>query len=135
MNYTCYNDLKNNTLKLGDNVQFKIPETNVYLNYKVHEQFLASECGFNNAIFTLLHINNYEIADKCYGYESTTGGWPEFKFHDFEAATRLVLELYKIIEEHTSIKKQNNKDSILIPAKKYKQTNKIPESTEIILTI
>lgn len=135
MKYTCYDNLKNNILKYRDCVQFKIPETNKILNYTVHEQFLASDKGLNTEIFDLLGIDNYEIAGKCYGYTSYIGSWPEYKINDYKAATKLVLKLYEIIEKNTSIKNQDIKNSILIPAKKYKQTNKIPENTEIILTI
>lgn len=135
MKYTCYDDLKNNILKQGDCVQFKINGRNEYLIYTVQYRYLMCNNGDNNTVFDLLNINARETADEYYGYKSTYGSWPEFVHDDYEAATRLVLKLYEIIEKDTSIKKQNNKDNILIPAKKYKQTNKIPENTEITLTI
>lgn len=114
---------------------FKISGRDEPLIYTVHYRYLMCDSAGNNVIFDLLNIDAFKTADECYGYKSAYGGWPEFIHDDYKAATRLVLKLYEIIEGNTSIKNQNNKANVLIPAKKYKQTNKIPENTEITLTI
>ena len=58
----------------------------------------------NNKIFKILEIDKKEITEKTYGYEPIKHNnndryFPEYRDNDFSAITRLVAELYKIIEK------------------------------------
>ncbi len=57
----------------------------------------------NNKIFRLLKIDKYDIATKAYRYKSLAGVWPSSRENDYPALTRLVKELYKIIEERKPV--------------------------------
>ena len=95
--YKCLADLQGKILKYGDTVIL----TNI--KYTVAARFL-SESGRDNAkIFIVLSIPDKEkFATIAYGYKSTVGEWPECKYDDYEALTRCVIALYKIIEGITS---------------------------------
>lgn len=97
--YKCLADLQGETLCLNDIVIFG------NIEYKVLKKFLI-ECdnSDNDRIFCILSIPSKEnFAQKAYGYEPSVGAWPECKPCDYEALTRLVIELYKIFEGKTSV--------------------------------
>lgn len=92
--YRCLADLQGKTLKLSDIVYLK------GIQYSVREKYLREELTRNNnKIFDVLSISSKEdFASDAYNYKSTLGAWPECKYGDYEALTRLVIKLYKIIE-------------------------------------
>ena len=93
--YRCLADLQGKTLKYEDCVILK------GIKYRVLAKFL-SECegGDNSKIFDILSISSKEaFAAKAYGYEHNGGAWPECKRNDYEALTRCVIELFKLIEK------------------------------------
>ncbi len=55
--------------------------------------------GYNDKIFEILKINKYKLTEKTYGYKANSGMWPSSEYRDYPALTRLVKELYSIIEE------------------------------------
>lgn len=91
--YKCLADLQGKTLIRGDIVVFF-----ENLRYSVKSSFLSNIRGHNDEIFEKLKLNPIKIAEKEYGYTPNDGTWPECKMNDYEALTRLVIELYKIIE-------------------------------------
>jgi hypothetical protein len=91
--YTCLADLQGKTLKLNDVVYLKD------IRYTVDLGFLNEDSSYNDKIFHVLSISSKEgFASNAYGYKCNGGAWPECKPHDYEALTRCVIELYKIIE-------------------------------------
>ena len=96
--YKCLADLQGKTLRYADTVILKD------IKYSVKSQFLQEEnCVDNSKIFKVLSIPSKEkFAKKAYGYEQKGGDWPECETDDYEALTRCVIELYKIIEGKTS---------------------------------
>lgn len=95
--YKCLADLQGKVLKYDDIVILK------NIKYVVGSKFLSEEYHHNEKIFEDLSIPNKErFATIAYGYESDGGAWPECRPRDYEALTRCVIELYKIIEEETS---------------------------------
>lgn len=102
--YRCLADLQGKTLKYDDIVILK------NITYIVNTKFLSEEDCYNEKIFEVLSIPHKEkFATKAYGYESTRGAWPECRPYDYEALTRCVIELYKIIERKTSITSEKEK--------------------------
>lgn len=95
--YKCLADLQGKVLKYRDIVILK------NIKYIVNTKFLSEEYDYNERIFEDLSIPNKErFATTAYGYESDGGAWPECRPRDYEALTRCVIELYKIIEGKTS---------------------------------
>lgn len=95
--YKCLADLQGKTLKYDDIVYLKD------LQYIVKSRFLQEEHLDNYKIFDVLSILSKEgFTSNAYGYACNGGAWPECKLHDYEALTRCVIELYKIIEGKTS---------------------------------
>jgi hypothetical protein len=91
--YKCLADLQGKTLKLDDVVYLK------GIRYTVNSKFLNEDSSYNDKIFNVLSISSKEgFASSAYGYKCNGGAWPECKPHDYEALTRCVIELYKIIE-------------------------------------
>ncbi len=90
---------KRKCLKYEDKVIFTVKEQKI--TYEVKETFLSNKNNSNNKIFMILNIDKSIIAEKTYGYEtrSMTSDWPTSITSDFPALTRLVRELYIIIEE------------------------------------
>ncbi len=85
-------------LQLDDIVIFTIKKE--ILKYYVYSNFLNHD-NHNNRIFDILELNKNDknkLAEKIYGYKIYGGDWPESKENDFPALTRLVKELYRIIE-------------------------------------
>lgn len=101
--YKSFSELKGKQLKAGDIVQFTIKEEN--LNYEVHTSFLAHMERVSNAIiFEKLNISDKNrYASLIYGYAILCGkgviAWPGFRENDYEAATKLVCNLFKKCED------------------------------------
>ena len=90
-------------LKRGDIVTFKVKD--MVLEYEVSRSFLNMSAGaINRKIFEVLGLNATEFCKKYYGYKPYDGDWPESKPDDFEALTRVVKALFKIINPKKSIK-------------------------------
>ena len=91
------------TLEYNDTVYFTVKEETV--KYKVEPVWLGNieNTIQNDKIFKLLEINKYELAIEAYGHEfspsDVEGTWPESNREDYPALTRLVKELYLIIEK------------------------------------
>ena len=95
--YKCLADLQGKILEHGDTVILK------GVIYIVQSRYLRELCSNNEKIFEVLSISSKEeFATNAYGYECHGGAWPECKRGDYEALTRCVIELYKIIEGKTS---------------------------------
>ncbi len=109
LGYDCH-------LKKGDAVMFV--HNNVTFRYEVYDRCLNLRNGVggqdNSIIFTKLKIEKIKYAEHHYGYELPTkdGNWPECRPGDFAELTRLVIALFKTIEE--------NKTVSVIPAKAFK---------------
>ncbi len=101
MNITNLKELEEReTLEEGDKVYFTVGED--IIEYEVYSCYLNSSLG-NDIVFESLGIKGKELAEKAYGYPLNRFGghglWPYYKDNDYISATRLVKELYKIIEE------------------------------------
>ncbi len=102
---TCLKELEERRiLELEDIVEFTINKE--ILGYKVQTKFLMHTIDSqNDYIFNILKINKINIAEKTYRYKIDNefsyynDFWPYSKKDDFPALTRLVKELYRIIEE------------------------------------
>ena len=104
---TCLKELnEKGCLENKDEVIFNVEEQRI--KYKVNGFFLInlnSQEFYNDEIFEILKINKAQISEKAYEYDELIkfkdeeGYWPESKDYDFPALTRLVKELYKIIED------------------------------------
>ncbi len=93
---TCLKESKERRiLQLDDIVEFTVKEQ--IIKYKVWQKFLNRLNKDNNEIFEILEIDKYK-------YKTNSGNWPDSKKNDFPALTRLVKELYLIIEEQHPIK-------------------------------
>ena len=101
---TCLKELNERKyLEIDDVVEFTINERiityivrNVYLNISNEEN--------NDEVFRILDIDKDKMAEKMYGYKEfkiypRLNYWPEIRKDDYPALTRLVRELYIIIEE------------------------------------
>ncbi len=88
-------------LQFDDIVEFTVKEK--IIKYIVKYDHLLNKDHkrgkLNNEIFRILKIDKYKIAEKAYGYKQKYGMWPCSKNEDFPALTRLVAELYIIIEK------------------------------------
>jgi hypothetical protein len=102
MTYKKFNELKGKCLQKGD-IVFLLD-----LDYEVKTNHLSYNWE-NDKIFVRLGLDKSNFCSKHYGCIITDGVWPNFKPHDYEAATRCVLALFKLIEklpEDLSIDKQ-----------------------------
>ena len=84
-------------LEYGQIVTFRLGEDEYH--YEVYDHFLNCHGDENYAIFNALDISNHErylMASKAYGYQHEGGDWPAFRENDYEAAYRLVKELYDL---------------------------------------
>lgn len=91
--YNNYKELEGKVLKSGDKVYLK------GIGYSVTWSHLSNSGGSNRKVFDLLGLNVSDFCDKAYGYDNEGGDWPSAKRNDYEALTRCVLALYKVIEE------------------------------------
>ncbi len=106
---TCLKKLEEKgVLQLDDIVEFTVNKE-IIVKYKVCTFFLMNnKFGPNNdEIFNILKIDKNKMAKKIYGHnrniEQPIGLWPNSNHNDFLALTRLVKELYKIIEEKNTV--------------------------------
>ncbi len=103
---TCLKELEERKeLQLDDIVKFTIKEQ--IIEYRVKYNYLKnskSSPGDNDKIFKVLNIDKNEIAEKGYKYKALRDGyWPCSEDNDFLALTRLVKELYLMIEERKPV--------------------------------
>ncbi len=105
-------------LRLDDRIYFTtkniIIKYTLYYNHLFVANYLNLE---NDFIFDYLNLNTqktYELVKKCYGYESCSGLWPRYKENDFQAAERLIREIYKRLSDNSvdSSIKINNEELI-----------------------
>lgn len=91
----------------GDMVVFcfkKENGTKVEMAHKVSQGYSGcfldnTDCGNNAKLFIELDINKIEFCEKSYGYVTEREGqWPYAKEHDYKAITRVVRDLYMLIE-------------------------------------
>ncbi len=101
---TCLKQLEERrTLGYMDRVYFTVGKETI--EYEVDGMFLHNleSSAKNDKVFRLLEIDKYELSEKTYGYkvkrEDPDIFWPESLNDDYPALTRLVKELYLIIEE------------------------------------
>ena len=103
---TCLKELEEKRiLEYNDIVEFTVKEKT--LKYEVDITYLHYLInGKNDTIFRILEINKYKLTKKIYKYtdeyiNSKFGEyrWPETEEQDYPALTKLVVELYRIIEE------------------------------------
>lgn len=95
--YTSYKELKGNQLKVGNKLVFgKIDG----ITYKVRNSYFYNENPKedNEEIFEILGVIKKDFCDKQYGYPSRGGNWPCYIIGDYEAATRIALKIFSIIE-------------------------------------
>ncbi len=105
---TCLKELEERgKLEYEDIVKFTINKKQI-IKYRVVHHYLLNtknDPHKNDEIFKILRIDKVELAEKAYKYKLTNaklwieGYWPQLKSHNFPALTRLVKELYLIIEE------------------------------------
>ena len=99
---TCLKELeKRKCLELDDIVVFTVKEEKI-ISYNVGDNYLRNRnVVINEEIFIILKLKKYEIAEKTYRYEiiNNKSDWPTSEHEDYPALTRLVRELYTIIEE------------------------------------
>lgn len=87
-------------LKEGQEVIFTIKDKN-YI-YIVYSQYLRiKNLDYNYQIFTDLKLDKFEFCSDCYGYKSDIGGWPESKYKDYTALTRVVEALFPYCDKVT----------------------------------
>ena len=86
-------------LKEGQEVIFIIKSKKY--KYEVWEIFLKEEHSYNSQIFLDLKLDKVKFANSAYGYDSDGGDWPNSKFRDFAALTRLVETLFPYCDEVT----------------------------------
>ena len=102
--YSSYKELEGNTLRLTDKIEFKVKDKLYF--YKVFSDHLSCINRAKNAsIFTALDISDKNaFAAHIYGYNVCRGteptAWPEYCFSDLEAATNIVLTLFKLCEDY-----------------------------------
>ena len=100
---TCLKELnKRKCLELDDIVIFTVKEEKI--EYIVKVIHLHSIKERNNEIFRILDLDRDKLAEKMYGYKKDINYvsnyyWPVTSLDDYSALTRLVKELYTIIEE------------------------------------
>lgn len=93
--YNSLQSLGNNILQDNDIVEI------AGIRYKVLSYNLSCrQDGFiNNEVFKRLGIPDKEkYCEIAYGYPPRKGDWPEYKFEDYGAATRVVANLFKTWE-------------------------------------
>lgn len=80
-------------LKKGQEVIFTIKDKNyIYIVYSQHLCIKGPDC--NDLIFENLKLNQFKFCSDCYGYKPGIGDWPESKFGDYSALTRVVEALF-----------------------------------------
>ncbi|HUS50609.1 MAG TPA: hypothetical protein VMZ91_10620 [Candidatus Paceibacterota bacterium] len=115
---TCLKELNERKyLEIDDIVKFTIKENTI--TYTVRSAFLKIFNGKNNdEIFRILDLDKDKLAERIYGYKRSVdypgaNYWPEIEMSDFPALTRLVRELYTIIEEKDKVYTKYNRFEIM----------------------
>lgn len=93
---------KRKILNFEDIIVFTINKEKI--EYEVDANYLHNRIYSNEYIFKILKLNKIEFTETHYGYNKRRRTindeyWPEYKNNDYEAITRVVKELYKIIGE------------------------------------
>ena len=97
---------KRKTLEKGDTVIFNVLGEEIEYTIWLIWLHCCVASRANDHIFDKLKLDKLKLATECYGYKPLKapleGDWPEYKYKDYKAATRLVKRLYEIIEERWS---------------------------------
>jgi len=116
---TCLKELNERKyLEIDDIVKFTINEQIITYIVKNVYLFISSNGKNNDEVFRILDIDKDKLAEKMYGYKefkiySRLNYWPEIREDDFPALTRLVRELYTIIEEKDKVYTKYNRFEIM----------------------
>ncbi len=107
---TCLKELnEKGCLGYHDTVIFTVKEQ--IIEYKITFRYLLNQKNdlstndeiFNDEIFRILELDKNKMAEKAYNckrnYNFKDNFWPETKTENYPSLTRLVKELYIIIEE------------------------------------
>ena len=87
-------------LKEGQEVIFTIKDKN-YI-YIVYLQYLCiKNSDYNYQIFRDLELDKFKFCSDYYGYKPGRGDWPESKYEDYTALTRLVEALFPYCDKVT----------------------------------
>lgn len=104
MKYTSYNQLKGKEVCNFDSIIFNIKGEEY--RYCVTHAYLSNLIDFNDKIFKNLKIDKWEFCKDIYGYIPTNyssynidRSFPESKYNDYGALTRVTLALFKICEK------------------------------------
>ncbi len=119
---TCLKELnEKDHLEFDDIVIFTVNEQ--IIEYRVTKKFNKDNLFLfignkhNDEIFKILDINKNKIAEKIYEYKpinsENNNFWPETKEDDYNSLTKLVKELYEIIEERKPKYTKYNKFEIM----------------------
>lgn len=94
---TTFDQLKNASLKSGDEIHFP----GISYTYYIHTKYMGCSAG-NNFIFNVLSIENkYHFCTEAFGYEAESGGFPEWKTGDYSAAKSVAIALWKLAERQS----------------------------------
>lgn len=103
--YDSFASLQGNVLEEGDHI--KLHNSDIFIvcydclvnRATDHDVYSAD---FDQDIFKYLGLDAYRFCENCYGYKPLNDpndyDWPNCKIGDFAALTRVVLELYDIVE-------------------------------------
>lgn len=97
---TTFDELKDASLRSGDEIHFP----GMSKPYCVHTKYMGCSLG-NNYIFTILDIENkHHFCTEAFGYEAESGGFPEWKHSDYDAAKSVAIALWKLAERKSTQK-------------------------------
>lgn len=98
------------------------------LTYQVRSSYLYLTAPVaNDKIFVDLNLDKEEFCTKYYDYPGKNcngGAWPEYKYNDYEAVTRVVKALFEIIEKENSPKDLDLKVGMYVKLKSEEQCEK-----------
>lgn len=111
MVYKTYEELKNNDLKLGDEIIFNYKNTQYF--YQVCSNFLncckivsqngiETEEPYNDVIFSDLNIDAYDFCKMHYikfPDDFSDGIFPFYCYYDFQSAKNVVLALFLLCND------------------------------------
>lgn len=118
--YTTSAELQGNTLQYDDHVIFSHGEFHV--EYEVHSVSLHEineNYSIENDIFELLNLDPFEFCEQRYSMlpneweeckEYSRNIWPPYCDEDYESITKVVLGLFRLIEE-----RKNKQQQVLQP--------------------
>lgn len=81
-------------LRIHDNILFWD------LEYRVNSDYLSCIGSSNGKIFDILSLDKEAFCTSSYGYGAYSGLWPAYKTFDYEAAYRVIIDLYKEYEKY-----------------------------------